>query len=225
MHGQNRFFPATSALIAALIFAAGCGSEPELSKARPRTPKLDLDARVAPDSIRAMRLDVPFKAQVPPGVWKTTGNCNPACFAMIYSHHRGTSPTAAMIREFNDWALANSGKEHRNYNGTKTGYSFGEMKKFAQYKGLPPAHTIKANLPILIGKLEDGIPCVVSVKRRLDERVETRHAMLVVGIDREHIITHDPGRSAGKYLKYPLEKFLKVWRGGDNVMFYVEKGD
>lgn len=74
-----------------------------------------------------------------------------------------------------------------------------------------------------MGKLEDGIPCVVSVKRRLDERVETRHAMLVVGIDREHIITHDPGRSAGKYLKYPLEKFLKVWRGGDNVMFYVEK--
>lgn len=52
--------------------------------------------------------------------------------------------------------------------------------------------------------------------------METSHAMLVVGI--EHIITHAPGRSAGKYLKYPLEKFLKVWRGGDNVMFYVEKG-
>ncbi len=210
---------AMAALAAAIVSLAGSAL---IEKSASDLGNVDLDATVPFTGIEPIQLKVRFKAQVPPGSWARTGNCNPACFAMIQAHLAQSEPTAALIRAFDDWAQREFGLEHNGYNGRAKGYTNTQMEQYASSLGWNGARAAQGNLPLLITLLKRGIPIVVSVKRRMDSCMPTRHAMLVVGIDPQSIIVHDPGRAAGQYNRYPLEQFLNVWRTGGNRMFYVE---
>ncbi|MCB5265286.1 MAG: C39 family peptidase [Candidatus Cloacimonetes bacterium] len=195
---------------------------PKLEKPAPAQAKeIDLDASLPRESIPTIKLDVKFKAQVPPGEWKHTSNCVPASTAMLYSHYKGIAPTKEMIQEFDDWAEMTKGKPINGYSGNKVGYSDTEAKEFLKLKGVEPLHNGNGNLPILVDYLRLGKPIMVTVKRKMNPEIKTFHAMVVVGISPDYIFLHDPGRAQGNNNRYPLELFLRIWRMGKNRMFCI----
>ena len=195
---------------------------PKLEKPAPAQAKeIDLDASLPRESIPTIKLDVRFKAQVPPGEWKHTGNCLPASMAMLYSYYKGITPTVMMIQEFDDWAELTNGKPINGYSGNTGGYSHNEMRDFLKLKGVEPLHNGNGNLPLLVDYLRLGKPIMVTVKRKMNPEIKTFHAMVVVGISPDYIYLHDPGRAQGNNNRYPLELFLGIWRMGKNRMFCI----
>lgn len=182
---------------------------------------IDLDASLPAEEMLPLHLEIDFLPQVPPGKWSQTGNCLPACFAMLHAHAENIRPTPEMIMAFDDWAAENKGRPHNNYSGFKKGYSMQLLSEYAETLGSATAVISNGNLPILLELLREGKPVLVSVKRRMDATVKNRHAMVVVGIDAQNVYMHDPGRSAGGNYSYPLAKFIRVWRSGNNRMFHL----
>lgn len=205
-----------------LIFLGFLGCELFI-KESPKEKKLsfDLDATIPSNEIPSIRLDIPFKPQVPPGDWKNTANCSPACFVMLDAYERKIKPSNDIIKEFNDWASKIHNIPINNYNGS--GYKFTHLRDFAKEKGHLNSQLKKGNLPVLIDLLKSDIPVIVSVRRKMREDLKTRHAMVVVGIDSANVYVNDPGRRLGKNNAYPLKQFLKVWRSGDNHYFIIKQ--
>jgi hypothetical protein len=205
-------------LLALLIQLPACFPDrAPLDRGASRSAMLDLDARLPRERIPSLRLKVPFLPQVPPGDWARTRNCLPACFAMLRAYDLNQRPNPQMIRDFDDWAVRSQGLASNSYNGA--GYRMSAIKRYADHLGLRGGRTRQGNLPLLIQRLRDGKPVIVSVKKHMDQREKERHAMLVTGIDPDHIYVNDPGRSQGKGNRHPLADFLAVWRGGGNLMF------
>ncbi len=182
--------------------------------------EIDLDASLPRESIPTIKLEVKFKAQVPPREWKHTSNCLPASTAMLYSYYKGIAPTKKMIQEFDDWAELTNGKPINGYSGNK-GYSGAEARDFLKPKGVEPLYNESGNLPILVSYLRQGKPVMVTVKRKMNPEIKTFHAMVVVGISPDYIYLHDPGRAQGNNNRYSLDLFLRIWRMGDNRMFCI----
>jgi predicted double-glycine peptidase len=176
--------------------------------------------RVDQEKISAIKLNVPFRAQANEKTWKGSTNCVPACYAMIYAYTQNTAATEQMIKDIDDWALQKEGLNHNNYRGYKHGYSFPLIIRYAKSKDHGILYYSTGNKRTLINLLQKKVPVIVSVKRKLNNTLSSRHAMVVVGINSKQIIVHDPGKTYGSFNTYPLEQFLAVWKTGKNKMLH-----
>ena len=73
-----------------------------------------------PLSVFAVVLDVPFKSQVPPGIWDETRNCGQTSYLMIDGFYNNKTPNIESIKELDDWIENIFGDSVRNYSGNYT---------------------------------------------------------------------------------------------------------
>ena len=66
-------------------------------------------------------IDVPFKAQVPPGEWGKTNNCGQTSSLMVFRGYEETTPTAQDIKDIDDWLYRKYGDPTNDYNGSESG--------------------------------------------------------------------------------------------------------
>src|SRR3989338_2320953 len=69
-----------------------------------------------------IELDVPFKAQYPPGEWALTKNCGPTSVLMVAAYHLGFTPAEQHIKDLDHWMVVESIISSINgYNAETTG--------------------------------------------------------------------------------------------------------
>src|SRR5579864_9438486 len=70
-----------------------------------------------------LQLQVPFKAQVPPGTWKQTNNCGQTAVAMVTAFYNNSAPTEQSIKNIDDFLFSRFGDPVNGYNGSPTNTS------------------------------------------------------------------------------------------------------
>lgn len=157
-------------------------------------------------------IDVPFKAQVPPGTWSESKNCGQASSLMVFSYYNGNIPTEQGIKDIDDWLYGKYGDPVDNYNGSYTTTT--KLEKLAQeYAGFPDSYKASGwTLNRLKQEIDAGNPVVVAVvANHLSNRNydwSGGHFVVANGYNDTHIICNDPGTSNGNSKYYLNNEFL-----------------
>jgi hypothetical protein len=151
-------------------------------------------------------LNVPFKAQVPPGNWNYTRNCGQASCLMVFCYYSGTTPTAQGIKDIDDWLYQRFGDPINNYNGSYT--TTLKLVTLAREYGCFVGSHVNSGWEIkqLREEIDAGYPVIVAVEARyLSNRGYIwagGHFVVAKGYDNAHIICNDPGTSQGNSKYY-----------------------
>jgi len=146
-------------------------------------------------------LNVPFKAQVPPGIWSKTKNCGQASTLMVLCYYKGTTPTEQGIKDIDDWLYKKYGDPIDNYNGYYTTTT--KLEALArEYAGFPSSYKASGwGLNRLKQEINDGHPVVVAVTASYlsnrDYSYSGGHFVVAKGYTDTHIVCNDPGTSKG----------------------------
>ncbi len=158
-----------------------------------------------------LNLDVPFKAQVPPGEWGKTQNCGQASSLMVFCYYLGTVPDADGIKDIDDWLNEKYGDPTNNYNGSPT--TTAQLSALGSgYAGLSQTYAASDwGLDRLKEEIEAGHPVIVAlVAGHLSNRGYAwagGHFVVAKGCTATEIICNDPGTSQGHNKKYKNEEF------------------
>lgn len=164
---------------------------------------------------QAIAESVPFKTQSPPGDWAHNMNCGPATALMAIGHYFNFVPKERDIKKVLDWLYEKQylspQSDAEYYDGNAT--SIWHLQKIiSEYYHLPMTRKKNDNdLEYLKGELKKGNPIIVGVNIQMDPG-RPEHFMLAVGIEDDEILVHDPGKTAGAYNRYSLERFERSWR-------------
>jgi len=167
--------------------------------------------------IEGLPINVPFKAQVPPGSWDETKNCGQASSLMVFSYYWNTEPTAEGIKKIDDWLHGKYGDPINNYNGWDTTTS--KLEALARdYAKFPNSYKASGwTLDRLRREIDAGHPVIVAVtagkipyRESTDPEVvhyrnykyEGGHFVVVKGHTLDCIICNDPGTSLGESKYY-----------------------
>ena len=166
-------------------------------------------------------LDVPFKAQVPPGIWSKTKNCGQASALMVFCYYKGTTPAEQGIKDIDDWLHNKYGDPIDDYNGWYT-----KPKKLAtlarEYGGFLGSYNATLwDLDRIKQEIDAGHPIIVAVYGKIGDRnYPEGHWLVVKGYNDTHIICNDPGTSKGDGKEYINSEFLAAmyaWPGEDPI--------
>ena len=172
-------------------------------------------------------IDVPFKAQVPPGTWSETKNCGQASSLMVFSYHDGNIPTEQGIKDIDDWLYGEYGDPVDNYNGYYTTTT--KLEKLAQdYAAFPDSYKTSGwTLNQLNQEIDAGNPVVVAVvASHLSNRGYTYaggHFVVAKGYTDTHIICNDPGTSNGNGKYYLNSEFLAAMNAQSGSVVVILK--
>jgi len=180
-------------------------------------------------------LDVPFKAQVPPGSWDMTKNCGQACSSMVFCYYWNTEPSEEDIKKIDNWLYEKYGDPINNYNGWETATT--KLKTLAcEYANFPKSYKASGwNLEKLKQEIDAGHPVIVAIiagkipyRKKTDPDVihyrnykyEGGHFVVVKGYTSECIVCNDPGTGLGDGKQYYNNDFKAAMdaRGGAVVV-------
>lgn len=156
-------------------------------------------------------LNVPFKAQVPPGDWDKTKNCGQASALMVFCYYNGTTPTVQGIKDIDDWLYQKYGDPVNNYNGSETNTT--KLEALArEYGGFAGSYKASRwDIERLKQEIDAGHPVIVAViAGYLSNRGYSwagGHFLVVKGYDDANIICNDPGTSGGENKYYTHNEF------------------
>ncbi|MFA6536994.1 MAG: MopE-related protein [Patescibacteria group bacterium] len=174
-----------------------------------------------------IKLTVPFLAQTPPGTWLHTMNCGPTATIMLDGYYNEKLISSDDIIALDDW-LYEKGYIHPQliegavyYDGNATNVSSLQSVLSGYFFLGPVVFNQEKDLLYLKDKLQKKNPVIVAVTINMDES-EDGHFMLVVGMDDDEIIVHDPGKTAGAYNRYSQEQFLKSWATSNYASVLVD---
>jgi len=172
-----------------------------------------------------VHLNVPFKAQVPPGTvnpdgsWPLTKNCGQTSSLMIFSYYNGTIPTEQNIWQINGW-LAQKYNDPR-YNAPAGDGWYTDINKLAalarEYGAFPNSHSQSGwTIDRLREELTNGFPVIIECYTNMSTAPgNIPHFMVLIGMDDENIYVNDPGHSLtsgkGKNYHYPISQFKNIW--------------
>jgi len=162
-------------------------------------------------------LDVPFKAQVPPGSWDKTKNCGQACSSMVFCYYWNTEPSEEDIKKIDNWLYEKYGDPIDNYNGWETTTT--KLKTLAcEYANFPKSYKASGwNLEKVKQEIDAGHPVLVAIvagkiqyRKKTDPDVihyrnynwEGGHFVVVKGYTSDCIICNDPATSLGDGKQY-----------------------
>ena len=171
-----------------------------------------------------VELDVPFKAQVPPGNWDFTKNCGPTSILMVAAYHLGFTPTEQYIKDLDDWMVVEGIIPSINsYNAHTTDGD--DLVQIAQeYYGFQQvAKTNSSSISYLRQVLLDDNSVIVGVRLNMVNYVTNNngHFMVLTGIVDDNgdgvddkVFVNDPGHfetNGGHHKDYPISTFLASW--------------
>ncbi|MBI5076949.1 C39 family peptidase [Candidatus Falkowbacteria bacterium] len=158
--------------------------------------------------------DVQFKSQSPPGDWNKNLNCGPASALMTAARYLNFTPTTNDIEDVLDWLYDEGYIEPQldaeYYDGNATNASQLASILSAYYELPYVIQRSKDDLTMLKAKLKKENPVIVGVNIEMNPN-KMGHFMVLVGMTKDEVILHDPGKSAGAFVNYPKEKFEKSW--------------
>ncbi len=168
-------------------------------------------------------LDVPFKAQYPPGDWDNETNCGQASALMVFCYYSGEIPTRDKIEEIDDWLHSRYGDPINNYNGT-----FTDRHKLAvlarEYGKLTQSYTKNYwTIQDIEACIDGGCPVITAIAGRVPleynrdgewlqkEAVYSKgHWVVVTGYSDQQIICNDPKLTFGRNARYGKDMFLSA---------------
>ncbi|MBT3816926.1 MAG: hypothetical protein HOG08_01110 [Candidatus Magasanikbacteria bacterium] len=166
---------------------------------------------------------VPFKSQIPPGIWKDSKNCGQASSLMVFSFFDNKTPIIQGIKDIDDELYSLYRDDIRNYNGSETKtYQLAAVAK--QFGFEASIYGVDGTLDWLRKQILNDQPVIVLSHINMDSR-NIGHFMVVVGVEDEEIIVHDPGKNkhVGKFRKFSIDKFLTSWDAQDNSYVVIKK--
>jgi len=184
----------------------------------------------ASDSETETIINVPFKAQVPPGTWSATNNCGQASSLMVFCYYKGTTPTEQGIKDIDDWLYSKYGDPINNYNGSITDTT--KLEALArEYAKFPVSYKASGwDLNRLKQEINVNHPVIVAVTAGyLSNRgysYSEGHFLVVKGYNSTHIICNDPGTSSGENKYYVNSEFSDAMsdQGGSVVVVIPTAG-
>ncbi len=129
-------------------------------------------------------LDVPFLPQVPPGTWSNTRNCGHTCAVMMRAYYFEIEPLPEHIIQADEWLNVRFGLPINNHNGDWTNCF--QIRAWLESESVP-AKVGMGNLERARTMLADGKPFLAAVYSNMNTNGGAKHAMLVIGIDSNHI--------------------------------------
>jgi len=163
-----------------------------------------------------VNLNVPFKAQVPPGNWAETKNCGQTSYLMVSCYYNGTAPNEQGIKEIDDWLYQRYGDPINDYNG-----SFMTTSKIVtlarEYGGFEDSNAYSGwSVSNIENELNNGYPVIVAVRLNMSSDPSVLgHFMVIRGIDKNYVYVNDPGHSLesekGKNYAYSRSAFDASW--------------
>jgi predicted double-glycine peptidase len=182
-----------------------------------------------------VRLNVPFKSQVPPPtsdkwpinkkgikVWPATKNCGQTCVLMVSSYYKQTTPTEQDIKAIDDWLFQKFQDPVNGYLGTVTNTA--KLATLAtQFAGFADVATHSNwTLDDLKNELNQGFPVIVAVWTDMSVgSPHEQHFMVLVGMDDNFVYFNDPGKTNGKNNKYSIAQFLKAWQNQHSAVVTI----
>ena len=172
--------------------------------------------------IEGLPIEIPFKAQVPPGTWDKTKNCGQASSLMAFCYYWNTQPTEEDIKRIDEWLNEKYGDPINNYNGWYT--TTAKLEALSrEYAKLPCSYSTNGwNLNRLKQEIDRGHPVIVAItagkipyRESTDPEVihyrnykwEGGHFVVVKGYTSDCIICNDPGTSLGESKYYFNDDF------------------
>lgn len=176
-------------------------------------------------------IEVPFKTQVPPGIWTETKNCGQASSLMVFCYYLKTIPTEQGIRDIDDWFYENYGDPINNYNGwfTKRHKLEALSRDYALFWN---SYTDNGwSLDDIKHKIAEGLPVIVAVAGVLDGQYwennewhiiakdysATGHWLVAKGYSDTHVICNDPGTIYGHNIHYSIDSFSMAMYGWSDI--------
>jgi hypothetical protein len=174
-------------------------------------------------SVQAASIQVPFKSQVPPGIWNKTLNCGQTSFLMVSSFLEGTDPATDQIKNIDNWLFEKYGDPVNEYSGSVTNVT--KLSTLAkEYGGYESSYYGYGNLAWLKETIYSGQPVIIAVHIDMDVG-KGGHFMVAVDIDDEKITVHDPGKTKGEYKTFSMSVFLASWGLQNNAYTIVKLND
>jgi len=169
---------------------------------------------------------VPFKAQSPPGDWTANMNCGPTSVLMLAAYYKDFLPTTEDLRRQIDWLyekrmiVPQSNAEYYDGNATNI-YQLQRLLR-DYYDFAETEVGVRGDWNYLQTELERGNPILVAVTIRMDVNLGG-HFMVVVGLDEDEVILHDPGKTRGAFVRYSRNSFDSSWRIFNRSSLLVKK--
>lgn len=155
-----------------------------------------------------MKLNVPYKSQWDSDATDSKTDCGPASLAMVIDYFTGKKVKTNEV-------LAATGAQKDKL------ISFSQLIEAGKQFGVDLWYTKGRDLAYLEDKLRNGIPLIALVKykyliSRQDKNYNLGHFLVVVGMDDDAVIVHDPNfwgefRPHGEYHRYTKQEFLEAW--------------
>lgn len=180
----------------------------------------------------AINLNVPFKAQYPPGTTYSDGswaslNCGPTSVLMVDKYYKGGTPTEQDIRNVVDWLAANiNGYNVNNYNGSNTNVSTLTRiaKEYLNFNDVSDYSNNTRTIDDLVNDLADYYPVIVAVRINMSSSINTiGHFMVCRGVtaDRNTFYFNDPGKSEGNNVSYSRTQFENSWNSQNRACVVI----
>jgi len=181
------------------------------------------------DTALSKTVDVSFKSQVPPGIWKETRNCGQTSYLMLDAYYGGKDVGEQDIKDLDDWIEKKFGDNKRNYSGNYT--SVDKLKTVAvEYGNYKPENVVidhSGSFEKIKKFIDAGTPVIVGVYTNmyLYGKDDVLHFMLLTGYDDTSVYVNDPGKTQGKGNKYTIEQFMLAWSKNNyaTVIFDIDK--
>lgn len=155
-----------------------------------------------------LKLNVPYKSQWDNDAADSRTDCGPASLAMVIEYFTGKKVKTNEV-------LAATGAQKDKL------ISFSQLIEAGKQFGVDLWYTKGKDLAYIEDKLRNGIPLIALVKykyliSRQDKNYNLGHFLVVVGMDDDAVIVHDPNfwgefRPHGEYHRYTKQEFLEAW--------------
>jgi len=183
-----------------------------------------------PSLVFGKTLDIPFKSQVPPGIWTETRNCGQASFLMIEGYYNNFELNEESIKKLDDWLYEEYGDSQRGYSGQYTNVT--KIKKisvdYSDFNLDDVSIRNDGDWNYLKEQIEAKNPVIVAVYTNMLRKGTSRdvkHFMVLTGFEGNKIFVNDPGKKEGKNNEYSKEEFINAWskNGFAAIIFNVNK--